>query len=57
MNEMSGACGADGEESGVYRVLGGTRGKKAFGQTQTRLEYNINIDLQEVGGIVGTGWS
>jgi hypothetical protein len=35
MNEMSGACGAYGEESNVYRVLGEPEGKKASGQTQT----------------------
>ena len=43
-----------GEERGVHRVLRETRGKEAIGETQTRWEDNINMDLQEVGG--GGDW-
>jgi hypothetical protein len=39
-----------GEKRGGHRVLVG----KPEGQTQTRWEDNIKMDLQE---IVGTGWS
>jgi len=39
-----------GEMRGVYRILlGKTEGKKPFGRPRRRWEYNIKMDLQEVG--------
>jgi hypothetical protein len=38
-----------GEERGVHRVM--------VGKPRRRSEDNIKMDLQEVGGVVGTGWS
>ena len=32
-------------------------GKSQFGRPRRRWEDNIKMDLQEVGGVVGTGWS
>jgi hypothetical protein len=50
-NEMGGACGAYGEERGVHRVLvGKPEGKRPLGRPRRRLEDNIKMDLQEVGG-------
>jgi hypothetical protein len=47
-----------GEDRGVHRVLEGKpEGKRPFGRPRRRWEDNINIDLQEVGGVVGTEWS
>jgi len=38
------------EERGVYRVLEGKpEGKKPLGRPMHRWEYNIKMDLQEVG--------
>jgi hypothetical protein len=55
---MGGACGAYGEERGVHRVLvGKLEGKRPVGRLRSRWEDNIKMDLQEVGGVVGTGWS
>jgi hypothetical protein len=49
-NEMGGACRADGEERGVYRVsVGKPEGKSPLGRPRHRWENNITIDLQEVG--------
>jgi hypothetical protein len=31
--------------------------KRPLGRPRRRWENNIKIDLQEVGGVVGTGWS
>jgi hypothetical protein len=46
MNEMGGACSADGEERGVYRVfVGKPKRKRPMG----RWEDNITMDVQEVG--------
>jgi hypothetical protein len=40
----------------VYRVLvGKTEGKRPLGRLRRRWEDNIKMDLQEVGGVVGTG--
>jgi hypothetical protein len=48
-NEMGGACSADGEERGVYRVLVGKReGKRPLGRPRRRWK-DIKRDLQEVG--------
>ena len=48
-----------GEDRGVHRVLlGKPEGKRPLGRPRRRWEYNIKMDLQEVGrGFVGTGWS
>jgi hypothetical protein len=47
-----------GEDSGVHRVLvGKPEGKRPLGRPRRRREDNIKVDLQEVGGVVGTGWS
>jgi hypothetical protein len=40
-----------GEERGVHRVLvGKPEGKKPLGRPRRRWEYNIKMDVQEVGG-------
>jgi hypothetical protein len=40
-----------GEETAVRRVLvGKPEGKKPMGRPRRRWEYNIKMDLQEVGG-------
>ena len=57
---MGGACGAygGGEGRGVHRVLvGKPEGKRPLGRPRHRWEDNIKRDLQEVGGVLGTGWS
>jgi hypothetical protein len=47
-----------GEDRGVCRVLmGKPEGKKPLGRPKHRWEDNIKMDLQEVGEVVGTGWS
>jgi hypothetical protein len=47
---MGGACSADGEERGVYRVLvGKPEGKRPLGRPRRRWEDNIRMDLREVG--------
>ena len=47
-----------GEVRGAHRVLvGKPEGKRPLGRTRRRWEDNIKMDLQEVGGVVGTGWS
>ena len=57
-NEMGGACGTCGEMRGVHRVLvGKPERKRPLGRPRRRREYNIKMDLQEVEGVVGTGWS
>ena len=39
------------EDRGVHRVLvGKTEGKRPLGRPRRRWEYNIKMDLQEVGG-------
>jgi hypothetical protein len=46
-----------GEERGVHRVLvGKPEGKGPLGRPRRRWVNNIKIDVQEVGGVVGTGW-
>jgi len=47
------------EDRGVHRVLvGKPEGKRPLGRPRrSRLEDNIKMDLQEVEGVVGTGWS
>ena len=47
-----------GKGRGVHRVLGRKpEGKRPLGRPRRRWEDNIKLDLQEVGGVVGTGWS
>jgi len=47
-----------GEDRGVHRLLvGKPEGNKPLGRPRRRWEDNIKIDIQEVGGVVGTGWS
>ena len=47
-----------GEGRGVHRVLvGKPEGKRPLGRPRRRWEDNIKMDLQEVKGVVGTGWS
>ena len=47
-----------GKGRGVHRVLvGKPEGKRPLGRPRRRWEFNIKMDLQEVGGVVGTGWS
>jgi hypothetical protein len=46
------------EEKGVHRVLvGKPERKRALRRPKHRWEVNIKMDLQEVGRVVGTGWS
>jgi hypothetical protein len=46
---MGGACSADGEERGMYRVLvGKSEGKRPLVRPRRRWEDNIKMDLQEV---------
>jgi len=45
------------EGRGVHRVLvGKPEGKRPLGIPRRRWKDNIKMDLQEVGGVVGTGW-
>jgi hypothetical protein len=47
-----------GEVRGVHRVLvGKPEGKTPLERPRRRWEDNIKMDLQEVGGVVETGWS
>jgi hypothetical protein len=47
-----------GEDRGVHRLLvGKPEGKRPLRRPRRRWEDNIKMDLQEVGGGVGTGWS
>jgi hypothetical protein len=47
---MGGVCSADGEERGVYRgLVMKPEGKRPLGRPSHRWEYNIMMDLQEVG--------
>ena len=47
-----------GEGRGVHRVLvGKPEGKRPLGRPRRRWEDNIKMDLQEMGGVMETGWS
>jgi hypothetical protein len=47
-----------GEDRGVHRVLvGKPEGKRSLGRPRLKWEGNIKMDLKEVAGVVGTGWS
>jgi hypothetical protein len=53
-NEMGGHVAHMGEGRGVHRVLvGKPEGKRPMGRPRCRLEDNITMDLQEVGGGCG----
>ena len=55
---MGRACSAYGEDRGVQRVLvGKPERKRPLGRPRRRWDDNIKMDLQEVGGGLGTGWS
>ena len=42
----------------VHKVLvGKPEGKRQLGRPRRRWEDNIKMDLEEVEGVVGTGWS
>jgi hypothetical protein len=46
-----------GEGRGVHRILvGKPEGKRPLGRSRRRRVDNIKMDLQEVGGVVGTEW-
>ena len=46
------------EGRGVHNVLvGKPEGKRPLGRPRRRWEDNIKMDLREVEGVVGTGWS
>ena len=47
-----------GEDRGVHRLLvGKPERKRPLGRPRRTWGDNIKMDLQEVGGVVGTGWS
>jgi hypothetical protein len=47
-----------GEDRGVHRVLvGKPEGKTPLGRPKCRWKNIIKMDFQEVGRVVGTGWS
>jgi hypothetical protein len=47
-----------GEGRGVQRVLvGKPEGRRPLERPRRRWEDNIKMDLQEMGGVVETGWS
>jgi hypothetical protein len=47
-----------GKGTGVHRVLvREPEGKIPLGRTRRRRDDNIKMDLQEVGGVCGPGWS
>jgi len=47
-----------GQNRGVQRVLvGKPDGKRPLGRPRRRWEDNIKMNLQDVEGVVGTGWS
>ena len=54
---MGGACGAyRGGERGAQVSGGETGGKDTIGERR-RWEDNIKMDLQEMGEVLGIGWS
>jgi hypothetical protein len=47
-----------GEGRGVQRVLvGKPEGKRPLGRPRSKWEDNIKMDLEDVGGGCGAGWS
>jgi hypothetical protein len=56
-NEMGRSYSLDGEGRGVYRVLvGKPEGKRSLVRPRLKWEDNINMDLQEVGCGIWTGF-
>jgi len=41
----------------IYLLVGEPEGKRPLGRSRRKWEVNIKMGLQEVGGVVGTGWS
>ena len=55
---LEGHVAGMGERRGAYRVLvGKPEGKRSLGRPRSRREYNIKLDLQEVGCGLWTGSS
>ena len=55
---MGGTCGTYGRrERCAQGLVGNPEGKRPLGRPRSRWEDNIKMDLQEVGRVVGTGWS
>jgi len=53
---VGGICGRHGEGSGVYRILvGRPERKRRLGRPRRMWEYNIKIDLMEI-GMDGANW-
>jgi hypothetical protein len=49
-NKMNGPCSTYGEIKSVYKALvGKPEGNRPLGKPRRRWEYNIKMDLQEVG--------
>jgi hypothetical protein len=47
-----------GQDRVVHKVLvGKPEGKRPLGRPRRRWKDNIKMDLREVEGVVGTGWS
>ena len=47
---MGGACSTyGGEERHIHGLVGKPEGKRPFGRSWCRWEYNIRMDFQEVG--------
>jgi hypothetical protein len=47
---MGGACGAHGEVRNAYNILvGKPEGRRPLGRPRQRWEYNIKMDLREIG--------
>ena len=58
MRGWAGHVARMGVGRGVHRVLvGKPEGKRPLGRPRRGWDDNIKMDLQEVGGFVGTGWS
>jgi hypothetical protein len=55
-NEVGRACGTQGEERKVYKVLvGKPEGKRPLGRPRRRWEDGIRMDLREI-GLGGVDW-
>jgi hypothetical protein len=47
---MGGSCSTNGENRNTYRILvGKTEGKRPLGRPRSRLEYDIKMDLRDIG--------
>jgi hypothetical protein len=55
---LAGHVARMGDDRGAHRVLvRKPEGKRPLGRPRLRWEDNIKMDLQDVSGVVGTGWS